>query len=30
MSENNHGVPQRSNIPWQETYSEIGNIGYDG
>lgn len=30
ISENDRGVPGRGNIPWQETYAAIGNIGYDG
>lgn len=30
ISENDRGVPGRGNIPWQETYAAIHNIGYDG
>lgn len=30
ISENDRGVPGRGNIPWQETYSAIRTIGYDG
>ncbi|MEO9780451.1 MAG: sugar phosphate isomerase/epimerase [Sedimentitalea sp.] len=29
ISENDRGVPGRGNIPWQETYAAIRQIGYD-
>jgi D-psicose/D-tagatose/L-ribulose 3-epimerase len=30
ISENDRGVPGRGNIPWEDTYSAIRQIGYDG
>lgn len=29
LSENDRGVPGRGNIPWDETFAAIGDIGYD-
>ncbi|PSL19373.1 sugar phosphate isomerase/epimerase family protein [Shimia abyssi] len=30
ISENDRGVPGRGNIPWDETFAAIRDIGYDG
>ncbi|MDW4498931.1 sugar phosphate isomerase/epimerase [Sulfitobacter sp. D35] len=30
ISENDRGVPGRGNIPWDETFATIRDIGYDG